>query len=498
MALYKYEAGDEVGDGLDVTAQSPDQIKSVIMKYMIKWFKGGHITKMPMIWGEAGVGKSSTINQLADEIEEIFNKNFQQSPKFRNQLNLEQPIKVIVTEVSMASLNPMDAMGVPVIEDDPNAERKVFKWAQSQDLTLDPSNYTINILFVDEVNRASRDMRAIVMRMLHDKKLGSMQLPKNTFIVGAGNLVDMNSIFGEDAPKDRTLPMYMTGNDATTESYAKQQYKDNEGNVIEGETNWHPIVLEFYQNHKKELTEEKARRAEAKDSHVPLTLRTLTHLSEVLRYTDPTEWNSDDNDFVQQVEHHLGKSGGLAEEFIGFASLRANIPDVAAIVNTGEVKGYGGAEFDPNKMDQTISYYVIKSIVNRIMRVTDQQKLTNACKFVRDNIREEYRSFFAQTVSENATPQTLNALYSIAEYTEMLDDTDPAKLRARMQQERQNQKENNTQPTQDDLDVDDSDFGFDKKSSNKKRKVQASKKQEVDIKEQLKNIFNNKSTKRLP
>ena len=53
---------------------------------------------------------------------------------------------------------------------------------------------TINILFLDELTAAPSAIQASAYQIALDKRLGSHTLPKNTFIIGAGNRIEDGSV----------------------------------------------------------------------------------------------------------------------------------------------------------------------------------------------------------------------------------------------------------------------------------------------------------------
>ena len=109
------------------------------------------------IWGTMGIGKSSVIKQVADEL----NVNF--------------------IDVRISQLEPSDLRGLPSVC---NGETK---WLPPNWL---PKGDTKGILFFDELNLAVPSIQASCYQLILDRKLGDYTLPQGWVILSAGNRIE--------------------------------------------------------------------------------------------------------------------------------------------------------------------------------------------------------------------------------------------------------------------------------------------------------------------
>jgi AAA domain (dynein-related subfamily) len=120
-----------------------------------------------MIWGPAGVGKSSIVAQCAEA----------------NSLDF--------IDVRLSQLAPTDLRGLPV----PDGE--VSRWLPPEFL---PRNGN-GVLFLDELNMAPPTMQGVAQQLILDRKVGSYRLPDGWFVWAAGNRKeDRASVFEMPAP----------------------------------------------------------------------------------------------------------------------------------------------------------------------------------------------------------------------------------------------------------------------------------------------------------
>lgn len=116
-------------------------------------------SKIPtFIWGNPGVGKSSLVQQIANEKEMKF------------------------IDLRLSLLDPTDLRGIPFFESD----IKKAVWAKPEFLP-DTSSEEFGILFLDEINSAPPTIQAAAYQLILDRKIGEYVLPKNFAIIAAGN-----------------------------------------------------------------------------------------------------------------------------------------------------------------------------------------------------------------------------------------------------------------------------------------------------------------------
>jgi hypothetical protein len=122
-----------------------------------------------MMWGAPGIGKSSVVQQLADEF------------------------TMGLIDVRLSQLAPSDLRGLPV----PDRENSISRWYPPEFLPRSGKG----ILFLDEVNMAPPTMQGIAQQLILDRKVGSYSVPHGWYIWAAGNRKeDRASVFEMPSP----------------------------------------------------------------------------------------------------------------------------------------------------------------------------------------------------------------------------------------------------------------------------------------------------------
>ncbi|MGF1992241.1 MAG: ATP-binding protein [Nostoc sp. ZfuVER08] len=141
---------------------TPAQLKAYLNNLISK-----NLQISTMIWGSAGIGKSSIVKQIAQEYEIEF------------------------TDVRLSQLAPTDLRGLPV------AENEISKWYPPEFLPRSGKG----ILFLDELNMAPPAMQGVAQQLILDRKVGSYVVPSDWFIWAAGNRKeDRAAVFDMPAP----------------------------------------------------------------------------------------------------------------------------------------------------------------------------------------------------------------------------------------------------------------------------------------------------------
>jgi AAA domain (dynein-related subfamily) len=126
-----------------------------------------HVGHAVMIWGPAGVGKSSIVAQIAEA----------------NGLDF--------IDVRLSQLAPTDLRGLPV------PDGSVSRWLPPEFLPTGGDG----VLFLDELNMAPPTMQGVAQQLILDRKVGSYRLPDGWFVWAAGNRKeDRASVFDMPAP----------------------------------------------------------------------------------------------------------------------------------------------------------------------------------------------------------------------------------------------------------------------------------------------------------
>lgn len=116
-----------------------------------------------LLWGQPGIGKSSTLTQLAE--------------------GLDLPLETVIASVH----EPSDFAGLPIVGADPAI----------QGVAMAPPDWAVRLrragtglLFLDELSSAPPAVQAALLRVVLERRVGSLALPDGVRIVAAANPAD--------------------------------------------------------------------------------------------------------------------------------------------------------------------------------------------------------------------------------------------------------------------------------------------------------------------
>ena len=116
-----------------------------------------------MIWGAPGLGKSTAVRELTEELGIGF------------------------IDVRLAQREPVDMRGLPVPENDR------VKWLVSSEWPRDPDSR--GIIMFDELTAADRTLQVASYEFILDRRLGDLyKVPPNWYILAAGNRVEDRAV----------------------------------------------------------------------------------------------------------------------------------------------------------------------------------------------------------------------------------------------------------------------------------------------------------------
>lgn len=137
------------------------------LTHFLERMVGERVQLSTMIWGPAGIGKSSIVSQVAQ----------------RHGLGF--------VDVRLSQLAPTDLRGLPV------PHEGIARWYPPEFLPRDGQG----ILFLDELNMAPPTMQGIAQQLILDRRVGNYEVPPDWFIWAAGNRKeDRASVFEMPAP----------------------------------------------------------------------------------------------------------------------------------------------------------------------------------------------------------------------------------------------------------------------------------------------------------
>ncbi|MBT9258222.1 MAG: MoxR family ATPase [Clostridiales bacterium] len=113
-----------------------------------------------LLWGEPGTGKTATVEALAAK--------------------LGLPLEVIIASIR----EPSDFSGLPVLRDD-GVHLEPPVWAKRL------AEAGKGILFLDEISTAPPAVQAALLRVVLDRVVGELELPKDVAVVAAANPPEM-------------------------------------------------------------------------------------------------------------------------------------------------------------------------------------------------------------------------------------------------------------------------------------------------------------------
>lgn len=223
MSKLKEEA--KYFERLDIAIVSIDKMKDIV-KNNIKntlscWDNGKNIEKMTYhIISSAGVGKTSSCYQIANELSEELKKNF-------NVIMIKSPV------ISR------DDLLCPFPEID--GEKKKFKMYYSDFIPIEKDSY--GLFVIDEFSRGDNNLQQLMWQVINEYKIHLQDFPKGWFVISLDNPEEaeysMNYI--EDAAGlRRMVHIYVEVSPKAFITYAIQN-------------GFHSYIVEFIQTHPEYL-----------------------------------------------------------------------------------------------------------------------------------------------------------------------------------------------------------------------------------------------------
>lgn len=124
-----------------------------------------------LLWGRHGVGKSQSIKQIAKETTYTHPTKGEQSFEF--------------IDLRLGNMEVGDLLGLADFETDAEGNKIATKFMRPSWLPTDPDSK--GILFLDEINRARRDVLQAAFQLVLDKQIHEYKLPEGWSVIGACN-----------------------------------------------------------------------------------------------------------------------------------------------------------------------------------------------------------------------------------------------------------------------------------------------------------------------
>lgn len=285
------------------------------------------------LWGAPGVGKSDGVRQIADRIAQGTGK------------------KVVVEDIRLLLFSPIDLRGVPMAD----KSREFTQWLRPKLFDLDPSEGTVNILFLDELSAAPQSVQAAAYQITLDRTVGEHKLPDNTIVIAAGNRTTDRSVAYRipNALANRMMHFQINVDFLSWKEWAVRR-------------NIHPLIIGYLSWDPSKLY------CEPQDNDVAYpTPRTWAFLSSLLYSRGILEEGTVPANMHLLIGSCIGR--GAATEFEGWCNVYRELPSAKDI--------YSGKKCEyPRKQD--VLYALVSSLVHYAsVNSVSHSETENLCRF---------------------------------------------------------------------------------------------------------------------
>ena len=309
--------------------------------------------KIPSVflWGAPGVGKTQGVYEIAYEIGKSTGK------------------KVTVTDIRLLLFSPTDLRGLPVkMEEKVRAadakaggdeeKRQFAEWLRPKVFDLDPSEDTVNFLFLDELSACSPSVQAAAYQITLDRTVGEHKLPDNTIIIAAGNRTTDRSV-AYIMPRALSNRMMHFQIEVDWDSWHKWAVRNR----------IHPLVTGYLSYAPSKLY------CEPESKHVLAypTPRTWQFLSDLLFMNGVTEETTLTDAMRLLVGSCIGT--GASIEFCGWCNVYRSLPSARDICEGSKA---------PYPRKQDVLFALVSSLVSYVSAKEgiSRAELENLCRYV--------------------------------------------------------------------------------------------------------------------
>jgi len=196
----------------------------------LKTIVGKHYeTKTPIfVYGGYGVGKSSAIKQIGQELAVKEKRQFmlwdETTEEQKKKIEAKPESYFVLFDERLSQNDISDLKGIPAMfNNNESVEWKIPRW-----LNLTTNKKLNGIIFFDELNLASLSVQASCYKIINDRTLSDKKISEGMFIMGAGNRIqDSSNVFPIPAPlRDRMSEVELTFNDNCWFDWAEKQSFD--------------------------------------------------------------------------------------------------------------------------------------------------------------------------------------------------------------------------------------------------------------------------------
>lgn len=344
---------------------STEQFIEILTRNFKAYSDNNNICMHPAVFvqGQPGIGKSQAVFEIASRLEKLTNK------------------RVTVKDVRLLLYTPIDLNGIPI----PNFDKTSAVWLTPEIFKLDPSEDVINILFLDELTAAPTSIQAAAYQIALDKKIGTHQLPKNTFIIGAGNRTEDASVSFEmpNALKNRFIHFELTIDVKSWLKWAKEKEISNE-------------IINFITKYPAKLNAGKSH----EDSYIVVTPRSWEILSNLLK----------------NLNSNIKESEILCNSILGY-SLTHFFINQGVFEELGLPEIYAGKEIDIPKQVSSIERIVSHIELDLPNIIEDQITIVNVLRYLM-KLPTDFSLRLIKAIS-TSNPTTYN-LHNIKEFKQLI------------------------------------------------------------------------------
>lgn len=297
--------------------------------------KANHVA---FIQGAPGVGKSDIVRQLASKY------------------NLE------VIDLRLSQCDITDLNGFPKISGDKASYLPMDTFPICTDTVPTGSNGWL--LFLDELNSASKSVQAAAYKLILDRMVGQHKLHKKVFIIAAGNRAEDNAVVNDlsTALKSRMITLQLEPDVESWLDWANQNDIDFKVAAFirfKGISGLHKFD------------------PESTDTAYACP-RSWKILSDLLKCIDETKLESFEDLF-------RGTVGTIAIEFLEFCKASKYLPKLEDVLA-------GRGSIPPTLGSKSI---VVDFLVDKCKSITDNTQCSNACEYLK-RFGSEYSVYFYQ------------------------------------------------------------------------------------------------------
>lgn len=253
-------------------------------------FDCGHV---PVFIAEAGVGKSQTARQIAEELG--------WNPVFK----------------FLAHLEPEDLGGIPYPDKEGNTYRFLCEESMRNVMLSDQPT----LLVLDEWNRGEKSVMNAAFTLMEDRLFGSHKLPDHVKIMACMNPSEGNYLVNE-AEKDPAFRRRLCFIGVRTDAAIFLEYATGPGK-------FHPLVTGYIQASQNSLTDVNARES-GKIYANPASWEKVSQTLQVLEKSDVDFWKNETT-LRYKLGGHLGS--GMAQQFIEWAKENTMLINPEDILN---------------------------------------------------------------------------------------------------------------------------------------------------------------------